>query len=146
MRYTLPKANYARTSDYQGTTDDYKTDTDVLALKESVARNNSYVRETSRRYGRVIGTLGRVRIKGRGPRKSSSYHTQLNEATHFDVYAGEDTEAMYQLKREIDTGMTPGQLRAYDKANRKAQMLETIGFLQRKGREVPEYMLKTLKD
>jgi hypothetical protein len=145
MRYTLPKANYARTSDYQGTTGDYKIDADVLALKESVARNNAYVREVSRRYGRVIGTLGRVRIKGRGPRKSSSYHTQLNEATHFDVYAGEDTQAMYQLKREIDTGMTPGQLRAFDKAEYKAQLLTTIGHLQRNGKSVPDYYKEMLK-
>ena len=86
-----------------------------------------------------------MRVKGRGPRKSSAYHTQLNEATHFDVYAGADTQAMYQLKREIDTGMTPGQLRAFDKAEYKAQLLTTIGHMQRKGMPVPDYYKTMLK-
>lgn len=145
MKYTLPKHGYARTSDYQGTTFDYEVDADVINLKKSIAINNAQVRKNSRKHGRVIGTLGRVRIKPRGPRNSSFYHTLVEEATHFDVYAGEDTEAMHQLRREIDTGLTPGQLRKLDKANQVARTLETIGFMQKSGRD-PSWLIKTLKD
>lgn len=140
MRYTLPKANYARTSDYQGTTEDYKTDADVAALKESVARNNANVREVSRNYGYIVGILGRVRVKGRGPRKHSAYHTQLKEATHFDIYAGEDTEAMYQLKRELDSGLTPGELRKKDALETKAMWLGEVGKTRKSGRKVPQWL------
>ena len=148
MRYTLPShnSNAPRTSDYQGTTDDYTNDPDVAALKESVARNNAHVRETSRQYGRVIGTLGRVRVKGRGKRKSSAYHTNISEATHFDIYAGKDTYAMWNLQREIDTGLSPSQLAAKDKAEYKVSILNQIGHIQKAGRQVPEVYIRLLKD
>lgn len=145
MKYTLPKAGYARTSDYQGTTTDYTTDTDVLALKKSVALNNAEVRAKSRKQGSIVGTLGRVRVKGRGPRNSSFYHTLVEDATHFDIYAGEDTEAMYQLQREFDTGLTPSQLRQFDKAKEKARTIETIGMLQKRGRDA-SFLIKQLKE
>lgn len=145
MQYTLPKAGHARTSDYQGTTTDYATDADVLALKKSVALNNAEVRKESRKRGRIIGTLGRVRVKPRGPRLESSYHTMTSDATHFDIYAGEDTEAMYQLQREINTGLTPGQLRELDKAKEKLRTIETIGHMQKRGRDA-SFFIKRLKD
>lgn len=145
MRYTLPKHGYARTSDYQGTTFDYEVDADVINLKKSIALNNAQVRKDSRKHGRVIGTLGRVRIKPRGPRNSSYYHTLVSEATHFDVYAGEDTEAMYQLEREIETGLTPGQLRQLDNARDKVRMIETIGHVQKTGRDA-SWFIEQLKD
>ena len=145
MKYTLPKHGYARTSDYQGTTDDYTTDPDVANLKKSVSLHNAQVRKASRKHGRICGTLGRVRIKPRGPRNSSFYHTCIHEATHFDVYAGEDTEAMYQLGRELDTGLTPSQLRKLDKAKNVARTLETIGYMQKAGRDT-SWLIETLKD
>lgn len=145
MQYTLPKAGYARTSDYQGTTADYTTDADVLALKKSVALNNAEVRKNSRERGYIVGTLGRVRVKPRGPRLESSYHTMTEDATHFDIYAGEDTEKMYQLQRELDTGLTPGQLRQLDKANEKARTIETIGYMQKNGRDA-SFFINLLKD
>lgn len=145
MRYTLPKHGYARTSDYQGTTFDYEVDTDVINLKKSVALHNAEVRKASRKHGRICGTLGRVRVKPRGPRNSSFYHTCLHEATHFDVYAGEDTAAMYQLARELETGLTPGQLRKLDQAQAKVRTLETIGRIQQSGRDA-SFFIEQLKD
>ena len=114
MIYSLPKAGYARSTDYIGTTNNYKDDPDVKNLKRSVMLHNKEVRERSRRMGRPIGSLLRVRVKPRGPRVYSYYHTLVENATHFDIYQGEDTEAMHLLRRELDTGMTPGEIRRYD--------------------------------
>lgn len=135
MKYTLPKAGYARTSDYQGTTTDYKNDPDVLALKESVARNNAQVREQARREGRIIGTLGRVRVKGRGPRNHSFYHTQLNDATHYDIYAGEDTAAMDMLREELETGMTASEQRACAELRWQIMQIQTKGKMRLRKRQ-----------
>lgn len=134
MKYTLPKAGYARTYDYQGTTTDYKNDPDVLALKESIARNNAQVREESRRAGRIIGTLGRVRVKGRGPRNHSFYHTMLDEATHYDIYAGEDTDAMHLLREELETGMTTSEIRKCAELRWQIMQIETKGRLRQRKR------------
>ena len=134
MKYTLPTNGSARTSDYQGTTNDYTNDEDVANLKKSVSIHNNGVRETSRRIGRICGVLGRVRVKPRGPRSSSWYHTLVEEATHFDIYAGEDTEAMHQLRREIDTGLTPGELRKLNKLQGEARMLELKGVIRKRKR------------
>lgn len=132
MKYTLPRNGSARTSDYQGTTKDYLNDQDVINLKKSVALGNSATRDNSRRLGRITGTLGRVRVKPRGPRCSSWYHTLVEEATHYDIYAGEDTEAMHQLRRELETGMTPGEMRRVDKLRNEARMIELKGIIRKR--------------
>lgn len=147
MKYTLPSQNYARTSDYQGTTDDYKNDPDVLALKKSVALHNAEVRKNSRERGKVCGVLGRVRVKPRGPRKSSIYHTLVQEATHYDVYAGEDTEAMRVLEREITTGLSLKYQRIYDDAKYKIRVLDRVGEINRNGGDSScwDFTLKSFK-
>ena len=104
MKYTLPASGQSRSTDYIGTTKD-KNDEDVRTLKESVARHNRHVRSSSRKFGCTIGTLLRVRVKPRGPRTNNSYHTLTADATHFDIYQGEDTEAMHMLRREMETGL-----------------------------------------
>ena len=136
MKYTLPKGGYARTEEYRGTTTNYKDDEDVKALKKSVRLHNEVVRANSRRLGRISGILRRVRVKGRGPRLSSFYHTQLDEATHFDIYEGEDTEAMYQFRREMDTGMTPGELKKHDKLILAAREIEWKAMVRKRRKEL----------
>ena len=132
MKYTLPTANLARTTDYVGTTDDYVNDPDVAALKESVARHNDWVRSSSRKHGRVIGNLLRVRVKPRGPRRRSYYHTLVKDATHFDIYQGEDSANQYDLRREIDSGLTPGELKALDKLRSKIWRMELEGKMRKR--------------
>ena len=136
MKYTLPKGGYARTEEYRGTTTNYKDDEDVKALKKSVRLHNEVVRANSRRLGRISGVLRRVRVKGRGPRLSSFYHTLVSEATHFDIYEGEDTEAMYQFQREMDTGMSPGELRRYDKLKMEANQIKWNAIWRKRKKEL----------
>lgn len=136
MKYTLPKGGYARTEDYRGTTDNYKDDPDVKALKRSVELHNKKVREVSRRMGRNIGSLLRVRVKPRGPRVYSYYHTLIKNATHYDIYQGEDTEAMYQFQREMDTGMTPGELKRYDKLKAEANKIKWNALWRKRKKEL----------
>lgn len=143
MKYTLPGKNQPqyRTTDYVGTTEDYRTDPDVESLKLSVRNNNAHIREASRKYGRICGTLLRVRIKARGPRLAGDYHTRIENATHYDIYQGEDSHAMYQLNREITTGLTPSELHKYDLAKDKIRWLEMIGNKRLRGEEIHQWLL-----
>ena len=131
MKYTLPAGGYARTTDYVGTVKD-KSDESLQSLHRSVAIHNANVRANSRKLGRIVGTLLRVRIKPRGPRVASNYHTLTSEATHYDIYQGEDTEAMYQFGREMDTGMTPGELKKYDKLQAEANQIKWEALLRKR--------------
>ena len=122
---------------YRGTTADLN-DPEVLLMKENVKKHNAEVRRTSRKYGRVIGRLQRVRFMGRGPRaevardhgqweRSFDSYLPLHLATHYDVYLHEDTSAMHLLKEEIETGMTPGEIA------KKNKLQEQIWRLKMKG-------------
>ena len=136
MRYTIPKGGYARSTDYIGTTDNYRDDPNVKNLKKSIELNNEKVRKQSRRMGRIIGSLLRVRVKPRGPRIHSYYHTLTTNATHFDIYQGEDTEAMHQLRRELDTGMTPGEMRKYDRLMGQARKISNEALWRKRLKEL----------
>ena len=132
MKYTLPASGDARTTDYVGTVE-VLDDRSLNALKDSVARHNRKLRDASRRLGRVVGTLLRVRIKPRGPRLYSSYHTLMSEATHYDIYQGEDTEAMHRMREELETGLTPGELRKRSKLKMELWRLEWAGLTRKRG-------------
>ena len=127
MRYTLPKHLDSRTIAYRGTIETLD-DPDLQNLKKSVAATNKYYRETSRSLGRKIGTLSRVCVKGRGPRHESYYHTNLHEATHFDVYVQDDNSSMALLKEELETGMTPGEIAKRNKLKTEIWKLEMRGL------------------
>ena len=127
MKYVLPKSSPYRTIAYRGTITSLD-DTDLLNLKKSVHTTNQYYREISRSLGRKIGTLSRVCVKGRGPRNESAYHTNLHEATHFDVYVQDDNSSMELLKEELKTGMTPGEIAKRNKLKTEIWKIEMAGL------------------
>ncbi len=86
MIYQLCKNGEARTSDYVGSVN-FENDSELLKIKENIRRHNKQVRETSRRYGRVIGELRRVRLMPRGSRVAAVE----------DIYGSE-----YKYRRRFD--------------------------------------------
>ena len=71
MKYKLSSTNEARTADYIGTVTNLH-DSDLERIRANVKLHNSEVRATSRKHGRAIGQLRRVRIMPRGPRAEAS--------------------------------------------------------------------------
>ena len=71
MKYKLSSTNEARTTDYIGTVTNLH-DSDLERIRQNVKLHNSEVRATSRKHGRAIGQLRRVRIMPRGPRAEAS--------------------------------------------------------------------------
>ena len=61
MKYKLSSTGESRTSDYMGTVTNLH-DTDLERIKANVRIHNREVRTVSRKHGRAIGTLRRVRI------------------------------------------------------------------------------------
>ena len=125
MEYKLSSTGESRTSDYIGTVTNLH-DSDLERIKANVRLRNREVRNVSRKHGRAIGTLQRVRIMPRGPRAEAAeamYRSRraydsylpMGLGEYFDIYVGEDSTAQYELKREIDTGMTPGELKKIDR-------------------------------
>ena len=125
MKYKLSSTGEARTSDYMGTVSNLH-DSDLERIKANVRLRNREVRNVSRKHGRAIGTLQRIRIMPRGPRAEAAeamYRSRraydsylpMGLGEYFDIYVGEDSTAQYELKRELDTGMTPGELKKIDR-------------------------------
>ena len=83
MEYKLSSTGESRTSDYIGTVTNLH-DSNLERIKANVRIHNREVRATSRKHGRAIGTLRRVRIMHRGPR-------------------AEAAEAMYRSRRAYDS-------------------------------------------
>ena len=52
----------------------------------------------------------------------------------FDVYVGDDSTAQYELKRELDTGMTPGELRKISKLDHEIMMIKFAGRQRKRDR------------
>ena len=124
MKYKLSSTGEARTSDYMGTVTNLH-DSDLERIKANVRLRNREVRNVSRKHGRAIGTLQRVRIMPRGPRaeaaeamyrsrRSYDSYLPMGLGEWFDVYVGDDSTAQHELKRELDTGMSPGELKKVD--------------------------------
>ena len=125
MEYKLSSTGEARTSDYMGTVTNLH-DSDLERIKANVRIHNREVRAVTRKHKRAIGTLQRVRIMPRGPRAEAAeamYRSRraydsylpMGLGEYFDIYVGEDSTAQYELKRELDTGMTPGELKKIDR-------------------------------
>ena len=51
----------------------------------------------------------------------------------FDVYVGDDSTAQYELKRELDTGMTPGEMRKISKLDHEIMMIKFAGRQRKRG-------------
>ena len=87
MEYKLSSTGEARTSDYMGTITNLH-DTDLERIKANVRIHNREVRAVSRKHGRAIGTLRRVRIMPRGPRAEAAeamYRSRPVSYTHLTL-------------------------------------------------------------
>lgn len=115
----------SRVTAYQFTTED-RNDDRIAMMKKVIATTNKIAREDFRNGYSNNVSLYRVRLMPRGPRVEAAWgdyrsrraydsYLPMRHARHFDVYIHRDTSAEYQLKREKETGLTPGQLRRLDK-------------------------------
>ena len=130
--------NEARTADYVGSVEN-KDDEDILLLKENIKRHNANVRQSSRKHGRRLGSLRAIRFMARGPRVSAAQadgikypraydsHLPAHHATYFDVYIGDDSSNNYELERELDLGLTPGELKRLDRLEHEAWRIKLEG-------------------
>ena len=134
MKYKLSSTGEARTDDYMGTVTTLH-DSDLERIKENVRIHNRQVRATTRKHGRTIGKLRRVRIMPRGPRAEAAeamYRSRraydsylpMGLGEYFDIYVGEDSTAQYELERELSTGMSPGELKKIDKLKNEILHIE----------------------
>ena len=115
-----------RTEAYQFTTTDPK-DERILELKRMLKFTNKLSREATRNgWNRTVHALWRVRLMPRGKRiepawqdyrSRSAYYSYLpiRHGSRFDVYVHRDTTGEWMMQRELDTGLTPGQLRRVDR-------------------------------
>ena len=137
MQFKLSSTGEARTSDYVGTTTNLH-DADLERIKENVKLHNQQVRATSRKYGRTIGQLRRVRIMPRGPRAEAAeamYRSRraydsylpMGLGERFDIYVGYDSSAQYELQNELSTGMTVSEMRKVSKLEHDIMMLKFEG-------------------
>ena len=137
MKYKLSSTGEARTSDYMGTVSNLH-DSDLERIKANVRLRNREVRNVSRKYGRTIGTLQRVRIMPRGPRAEAAEAMYRSRRAYdsylpmglgewFDVYVGDDSTAQYELQNELSTGMTVSEMRKISKLEHDIMMLKMAG-------------------
>ena len=137
MKYKLSSTGEARTSDYMGTVSNLH-DSDLERIKANVRLRNREVRATSRKHGRAIGTLQRIRIMPRGPRAEAAeamYRSRraydsylpMGLGEYFDVYVGDDSTAQYELQNELSTGMTVSEMRKISKLEHDIMMLKMAG-------------------
>ena len=138
MQYLQSKQGGARTIDYRGTITSLE-DEDLKEVKATVQEHNKTARKWLRKYPNSTAKILRIRIMPRGPRVEAAikdgwkykaaYYSYLPQrhATHFDVYVGEDTNAMYIMRRELKTGMTASQQRKHDDLLYQARRIEWKG-------------------
>lgn len=116
----------------------------LAVLKEQIREHNKRIRERARSRGEFSPdwnknwtSLLRVKLQARGPRaiharadfgpnRARAYDCSLPHryATHFDVYVLQDSSGNWSLKREIETGQSPGVQRKIDKLKFEAMKLE----------------------
>ena len=144
MKYKLSSTGEARTSDYMGTVTNLH-DSDLERIKANVRLRNREVRNVSRKHGRAIGTLQRVRIMPRGPRAEAAEAMYRSRRAYdsylpmglgewFDVYVGDDSTAQYELQNELSTGMTVSEMRKISKLEHDIMMLKMAGRQRKRDR------------
>ncbi len=138
MQYLQSKQGGSRVIDYRGTTINLN-DKDLKEIKATVQEHNKVARKWLRLHPTSTATILRVRIMPRDPRVEAAakdgwkykavYYSYLPQrhATHFDIYVGEDTNAMHIMRREIKTGMTASQQRKHDDLMYQARRIEWQG-------------------
>ena len=145
MKYKLSSTGEARTSDYMGTVTNLH-DSDLERIKANVRLRNREVRNVSRKHGRAIGTLQRVRIMPRGPRAEAAeamYRSRraydsylpMGLGEYFDVYVGDDSTAQYELQNELSTGMTVSEMRKISKLEHDIFMLKLAGRRRKRDKQ-----------
>jgi hypothetical protein len=155
MIYRQPRngKNFWRSKSYKFTVAS-KEDKSLIALKNTIAKQNAAVRKHARTYSMVTDydKLYTVRLMARGPRR---WHTKfkgsliryfkgangipqtqkllhgnadsnLNHkfAEEFDVYVHHDTQSLDKLRTEIETGQAPGVQRKIEMLKNKIWRLE----------------------
>ena len=116
-----------RTDAYQFTTTDLN-DPRINELKANVAFNNRLSREATRgwNHSKIVHALWRVRLMPRGARTEAAWgdyrsrraydsYLPQRHGDRFDVYLHRDSTAEWMMQREIDTGLTQGQLKRLDR-------------------------------
>ena len=142
MKYKLSSTNEARTSDYMGTVTNLH-DSDLERIRDNVKLHNKQVRSVSRKHGRAIGQLRRIRIMPRGPRAEAAeamYRSRraydsylpMGLGERFDVYVGDDSTAQYELQNELSTGMTVSEMRKISKLEHDIMMLKMEGRMRKR--------------
>ncbi len=58
----------------------------------------------------------------------------MDRADYYDVYVGTDSSNQHELKREINTGMTPGELKRIDRLKNEMWKIEIEGMMRKRGR------------
>ena len=150
MTVTLDFKPSRHTDAYRFTTTD-RNALEVLALKRQIAAHNKEVRASMRKYGRKFSKLLRVRFMGRGPRKihaeryarwkcSFDSYLPVDLATHFDVYVHEDNTAMELMLKELETGMTQGELAKHAKLKNQMWRLELDGMCRKRRNDTIEWV------
>ena len=145
MQFKLSSLGEARTQDYVGTTTNLHDD-DLERIKANVKLHNQQVRATSRKYGRTIGQLRRVRIMPRGPRAEAAEavhrfrraydsYLPMGLGERFDIYVGFDSTAQYELQNELSTGMTVSEMRKVSKLEHDIMMLKFEGRQRKRNKE-----------
>ena len=138
---TLDFGPHRTSQDYRFTVT-CKSDPAILALKQQAAAHNVEIRHFARKTGRISDyqKLQRVRLMARGPRQTEdcgmkywSYlpHYCGDLITHYDVYLAECTSGQDMLRREIETGMRPGELTKVDELKTQIWKLEMKGHVRK---------------
>ena len=142
---TLDFGPHRTSQDYRFTVTS-KDDPAIKALKAQAKAHNEDVRYFSRKNDKVYKhqKLQRVRLMARGSRQTAdcgmrfwSYlpHCYEDLITHYDVYLSDDSSGMDMLRREIDTGLKPGELNRLDKLKNQQWRLEMKGHIRKRKRQ-----------
>ena len=116
-----------RTKAFQFTTED-RNDPRISELKNKIRFVNKLSREATRHayYNKHVHALWRVRLMPRGARVEAAWtdfksrraydsYLPIRHGTRFDVYVHRDTTGEWMMQRELDTGLSQGQLRYIDR-------------------------------
>ena len=121
---------------YQFTVTD-RNDPQIAELKAKIAFVNKLSRSETRgyNYNNVVHPLWRVRLMPRGARVEAAWgdyrsrraydsYLPARHGDRYDVYVHRDTTSEYMMQRELDTGLSPGQLRKIDAAENEVRLAE----------------------
>ena len=65
-------------------------------------------------------------------RRAYDSNLPMGLGERFDVYVGDDSSAQYELKRELETGMKPGEMRKINNLKHEIMMIEMEGRMRKR--------------